>query len=148
VSEAAEPVLPIEGGCMCGAVRREVREPLVGALYCHWKRCQRRTGSAFSVTALTTPGSFEITRGEDAVRSWQPAGDGWVKSFCSSCGSQAYTSHPDNPELISVRMGALDEDPGIRPSAISSSTTPLPGTAFRMTGFPFSRAVAGRRAAV
>jgi hypothetical protein len=107
-----------------------------GALHCHCKRCQRRTGSAFSVTALTTPGSFEITRGEDAVRSWQPAGDGWVKSFCSSCGSQAYTSHPDNPELISVRMGALDEDPGIRPSPISSSTTPLPGTAFRMMGFP------------
>jgi hypothetical protein len=102
---------------MCGAVRFEVRERLPGALYCHCKRCQRRTGTAFSVSALTVPGSFEITRGEEAVRAWEPPDDGWVKAFCSACGSQVYTSHPDDPELIAIRMGVLDDNPGIRPSA-------------------------------
>jgi hypothetical protein len=102
---------------MCGAVRFEVREPILGALYCHCKRCQRRSGSTFSVTALTMPGSFAVTQGEHLVRSWQPPDDGWVKSFCEAYGSHLFTSHPDNPELISVRMGALDADPSIRPSA-------------------------------
>ena len=110
------PALPLTGGCMCEAVRFEVSEPVLGALYCHCKRCQRRTGTAFSVSALTAPGSFSIIEGEELVRSWDP-GDGWIKSFCGRCGSQLYTSSPDNPELISVRVGALEGDPGVRPSA-------------------------------
>ena len=106
----------ITGGCSCGAVRFEVSEPLLGALYCHCKRCQRRTGTAFSVSALTAPGSMRITEGEELVSSWDP-GDGWIKAWCERCGGHLYTTHPDNPELLSVRMGALDDDPGIRPSA-------------------------------
>ena len=107
---------PITGGCSCGAVRFEVSEQLLGALYCHCKRCQRRTGTAFSVSALTVPGSMQITEGSEHVATWDP-GDGWIKAWCARCGGHVYTQNPDNPELISVRMGALDADPGIRPSA-------------------------------
>jgi hypothetical protein len=102
---------------MCGSVRFSLSEPPLGALYCHCNRCQRRTGTAFSVSALTAPGSFEITAGADLVRTWDPGDGGWRKSFCSECGSQVWTTNPEDEELISVRMGALDEDPGIRPSA-------------------------------
>ncbi len=111
------PELPLTGGCLCGAVRFEVSEPLLGAVYCHCKRCQRRTGSAFSVTAVTVPGTFRLTAGEELVSSWRPPEAGWVKSFCGECGGHVYTTHRDSPELQAVRMGALDEDPGIRPSA-------------------------------
>ena len=111
-----DPNLPLSGGCACGVVRFEISEPLLGAIYCHCKRCQRRTGTAFSVSAVTTPGSFEIREGGDAIATWDP-GDGWIKAWCRECGGHVYTTHPDNPELLSVRMGALDEDPGVRPSA-------------------------------
>lgn len=110
------PSLPLTGGCMCGGVRFEVSEPLVGALYCHCKRCQRRTGTAFSASALTAPGSFRFTAGDDLARSWRPE-DGWEKFFCGTCGGHLITIHPESREVISVRMGALDEDPGVRPSA-------------------------------
>jgi hypothetical protein len=109
------------------------------ALYCHCKRCQRRAGPAFSVSALTVPGSFEVTRGEDTVRSWQPPDDGWIKAFCAHCGSQVFTTHPENPELISIRMGALDGDPGIRPSAHQFVDSPPRGTPCRMTACLVSR---------
>lgn len=115
-NEPDSVALPLTGGCMCGKVRFEVTAPLVGALYCHCKRCQRRTGTAFSVSALTIPGSYTVTEGEDLIASWRPA-DGWVKSFCRECGSHVHTVHPQNPDMISVRMGTLDDDPGIRPSA-------------------------------
>ncbi len=115
MSEELEPVAPLTGRCMCGAVAFEVSEPLLGAAYCYCKRCQRRTGTAFSVTALTAVGSFRLTEGEDAVSNYEPGDGGWNKSFCSRCGGQVYTTNPDNPDLIAVRMGALDQDPGIRP---------------------------------
>jgi hypothetical protein len=113
---APEPDLPLSGGCMCATVRFEISKPLLGALYCHCKRCQRRTGTAFSVSALTEPGSFEIRQGAEAVRTYDPGDGGWLKSFCAECGSQIYTSNPENAQLISVRLGALDGDPGVRPS--------------------------------
>ncbi len=113
----AEPKLPLSGGCMCGAVRFELSAPLLGAVYCHCKRCQRRTGTGFSVTALTAPGSYRTSSGQDRVGSWAPPGGGWIKSFCADCGSQLFATNPANPELIAIRMGALDDDPGIRPSA-------------------------------
>jgi hypothetical protein len=110
---AAEGGGALEGGCMCGAVRFRISEPLLGAVACYCTRCQRRTGTAFSATALTTPGSFAIVAGDDHVGSWDP-GDGWIKFHCVTCGGALYTRHPDNPELISVRMGAVDGDPGVR----------------------------------
>jgi hypothetical protein len=61
-------------------------------------------------------GDVRDHQGGDAVRTYRPEDDGWLKSFCSECGSQLFTTHPDNPELIAVRMGALDQDPGVRPS--------------------------------
>jgi hypothetical protein len=117
MSSAPEAVQSMTGACMCGTVRFAISEPLVGMAYCHCKRCQRRTGTAFSVTGLTRPGSFEITEGEDAVATYEPGDGGWNKSFCSRCGGQLFTQNPDNADLLAVRIGALDQDPGIRPMA-------------------------------
>jgi hypothetical protein len=105
---------PLTGGCMCERVRFRVSEPLLGAAYCHCKRCQRRTGTAFSVSALAAPGSFEVTEGEEFVDAYRPD-DGWHKYFCTGCGGQLYTQNPENPDLVGVRMGAFDGDPGVRP---------------------------------
>jgi hypothetical protein len=107
--------MPLTGGCLCDGVRFEVSEPLISSHYCHCTRCQRRTGTAFAISGLAAPGSFKITRGEGLVRAWRPP-DGWAKSFCGECGSQLFSTDLENPEMVGVRLGALDDDPGIRPS--------------------------------
>src|SRR5579884_1219883 len=102
---------------MCGGVRFEVTERPTGARYCHCTRCQRRTGTAASASARVVPGSFRIVQGEDRLRAWKPEG-GAEKWFCGDCGSALFTHHPDAPpDDVGVRLGAFDEDPGIRPSA-------------------------------
>jgi len=106
----------LTGGCNCGAVRFEIDAPLVSALYCHCTRCQRRTGTAASASARTEPDSFRITDGEDRLRAWKPA-DGAEKWFCGDCGSALFSRRPLEPEQIGVRLGAIDGDPGVRPSA-------------------------------
>jgi hypothetical protein len=45
------------------------------------------------------------------------AGGRWKKSYCRECGSHLYTTNPERPREVSNRMGALDGDPGTRPSA-------------------------------
>lgn len=107
--------LPLTGGCLCGGVRFEVTEPPVSAGYCHCTRCQRRTGTAAAASARIAPGSLRITAGEELIRSFDPP-DGFRKMFCSACGSALWSQHAEDAEVISVRLGAFDGDPGIRPS--------------------------------
>jgi hypothetical protein len=97
-------------------VRFEVTEPLVSAGYCHCTRCQRRTGTSASASARIAPGSLRILSGQELIRSYRPE-QGFVKAFCSECGSALWSQSPDEPEVIVVRMGAFDGDPGIRPSS-------------------------------
>jgi hypothetical protein len=107
--------LPLTGGCLCGSVRYEISEPLVSASYCHCTRCQRRTGSAAACSARVTPGSLRITSGEELVKSWDPP-DGFKKAFCSNCGGALWAQNPADPDVMAVRMGTFDDDPGVRPT--------------------------------
>jgi hypothetical protein len=107
--------LHLTGGCLCGGVRFEVTEPLLSAGYCHCTRCKRRTGTAASAQARIAPGSLHITAGEDLVRAYEPP-DGFWKAFCSACGSALWSRHPNDGEVMSVRLGAFNGDPGVRPA--------------------------------
>ena len=107
--------LPLTGGCLCGGVRFEVTEPLVSAGYCHCTRCQRRTGTGAAASARIAPGSLRIVEGEELVTDYRPP-DGFVKCFCSACGGALWSRHPENPEIVGVRLGTIDGDPGIRPT--------------------------------
>ncbi len=120
--------LPITGGCNCGAVRFEVAEPFEASMYCHCTRCQRRTGTAASVNARTTPEAFRIVQGEDRLRAWDPPDDGAAKYFCGDCGSALFSR---SPQSVGIRLGAIDGDPGIRPTyrqyvAYAAAWEPIP----------------------
>jgi hypothetical protein len=107
--------LPLTGGCLCGGVRFEVTAPLGPAGYCHCTRCQRRTGAAASPQARVEPGSVTVTAGTHLLRAYEPD-DGFAKVFCSACGSSLWSVRPGDEGPWSVRLGAFDADPGVRPS--------------------------------
>jgi hypothetical protein len=111
----AEQEAPLTGGCLCGGVRFTVTAPLGPAGYCHCTRCQRRSGTAASPQAAVSPGSVSITDGEHLLRAYEPP-DGNPKVFCSACGSSLFSRRPGESEPSSVRLGAFDRDPGLRPS--------------------------------
>jgi hypothetical protein len=110
----ADPVLT--GRCGCGAVRFEIDAPLVAARYCHCTRCQHRSGTAAAASATIEPGSLRVTAGEELLRGWRPP-DGREKAFCGECGSAMLIRDPESGEIQGVRLGAIDGDPGIRPTA-------------------------------
>jgi hypothetical protein len=95
-------------------VRFELDALPVSASWCHCKRCQRRTGTSASPQARIAPGSMRVVRGAALLREWAPRG-GFTKVFCCECGSSLWSRSRDDPEGISVRLGAFDGDPGIRP---------------------------------
>ena len=106
--------MALTGGCLCGGVRWELREPPISAGYCHCTRCQRRTGTAASAQARIAPGSLTILQGEDLIKTFAPP-DGFEKLFCSNCGSALWSRNPKNHEVMAMRLGSFDGDPGVRP---------------------------------
>jgi hypothetical protein len=126
---------PITGGCLCGRVRFELSEPLLGAEYCHCRRCQRRTGTAFSISALAAPGSFRVTEGKDSLGAFEPP-DGWRKVFCRECGAHLYAQSPDDRGQVCVRMGAIDGDPGVRSSVHQFVASAAPWGSIPEDGLP------------
>jgi hypothetical protein len=102
----------LTGGCLCGAVRFSVTAPLGGLMFCHCKRCQRRTGTAFGVAAIAAPGSVSVTAGADELRTYTPD-SGRPKQFCGRCGSQLFATDPAGGDVAFVRFGTLDEPPDL-----------------------------------
>lgn len=123
------------GGCACGAVRFEITQPLVSASYCHCTRCQRRTGTAASASAMCEPGSFRVVKGEEHLRAWKPEG-GAEKWFCGECGSALFSLRPGDVPVIGVRLGAFDDDPGIRPTLRQFVTYAAPWEQIPDDGLP------------
>ena len=107
----------LTGGCLCGGVRFELTEPPRHAGYCHCTRCQRRTGTAASPQARIDGRTFRFLQGADLVRAWRHPDGGFGKCFCGECGAQLFSRNPEDPGQMSVRLGAFDGDPGVRPSS-------------------------------
>jgi hypothetical protein len=132
---------PLQGGCLCGAVRFEVTEAFLNSGYCHCTHCQRRTGTGSSVNARVAQSGFRLLEGEQELRSFTPP-VGRPKVFCGVCGSALFSGEPLSDGEVSIRLGTLDGDPHIRPeyrqyidSAASWETIPDDG----LTRFPASR---------
>ena len=75
-----------------------------------------RSGTAASASAVVEPGSVVVTQGAEHLCEWVPAG-GRSKVFCGACGSALLIRDPDKGEIVGVRLGAIDGDPGVRPTA-------------------------------
>ena len=104
----------LTGSCACGTVQFEVELPFRTVGYCHCKRCQKRSGTAWSLNGTAPAGAFTLVSGADAIRTWRPP-DGRPKSFCEHCGGHVYSGELDGDGLVGVRLGAVDGDPGMRP---------------------------------
>jgi hypothetical protein len=110
---SASPETPLHGRCLCGAVRFEVRAPFISAGYCHCHRCQRRTGGSGSASAQIATADLEFVSGAELIRAWKPD-DGKPKAYCGECGGALFAGSLDG-EVVAIRLGAVEGDPGIRP---------------------------------
>jgi hypothetical protein len=105
----------VRGGCLCGGVRYEVTAPFLRANHCHCSRCRKHTGAAASAQGRVPFAAFRLINGGELVAVFRPPGGGMSKAFCRTCGSSLFGgSWPEGPE-VSIRLGTLDDDPGIAP---------------------------------
>jgi hypothetical protein len=114
VAAPPSPQRPLYGSCLCGGVRFEITRPFRRANHCHCSRCRKHSGTFGETQGRVPRGGFRLLQGEELILVFRPE-NGASKAFCSVCGSSLFGgSWPEGGE-VSVRLGALDGDPGIRP---------------------------------
>ncbi|MGH7860413.1 MAG: GFA family protein [Candidatus Binatia bacterium] len=105
------------GSCLCGAVTFVVDGEPLRAINCHCGRCRKARSAAHASNLFTTAGGLRFTRGEAELRSYKvPGARYFMQVFCRTCGSSMPRIDRER-DLAVVPMGALDDDPGIRPQA-------------------------------
>ncbi len=105
----------VTGGCLCGAIRFEVTGPFLRASHCHCSRCRKHSGTAVCTQARVRREHFRLLAGEAAIRVYRPAPGAAVKAFCTTCGSSLFGGSWPEGQEVSIRLGAFDGDPGMRP---------------------------------
>jgi len=106
----------ISGRCLCGGVRFEIDGPIGPPVYCHCSVCRRANGSAFAANASIERSAFRMLDGAALIREFESSPNK-QRAFCSRCGSPIYATMPDDPGVLRIRLGTLDQDPGERPRA-------------------------------
>ena len=96
--------VPVTGGCLCGAVRYEAKDPPVQGFFCHCSTCRKSYGGLFQVTLKFNGQSFQITRGE---LRYYCSSDFAKRGYCAGCGSPIVFLYEGNPNVW-VLVGSLD----------------------------------------
>ncbi len=126
---------PVTGSCLCGGVRFEVTSPFRRASHCHCSRCRKHSGTFGLAQGRVPREGFRMLQGDELVRVYRPDG-GMAKAFCSVCGSSLFGgTWPDGPE-VSIRLGVLDDDPGIGPQYHSQTASAAPWETLPDDGLP------------
>ena len=72
------------GGCLCGAIRYELRGPLRPIVNCHCGMCRRFHGHFGAYTSVST-GNLSYHGSREP--SWYQSSSRARRGFCPSCGS-------------------------------------------------------------
>ena len=103
----------ITGRCLCGTVRFDIAGSLGPVVCCHCSQCRHASGSAFAANASVSFKHVRFTSGKDAITEFESS-PGKFRGFCSGCGSQIYSRREVLPQILRVRLGTVEGDPGQR----------------------------------
>ncbi|MFQ5612612.1 MAG: GFA family protein [Anaerolineae bacterium] len=103
------------GGCLCGAVRYEIRGSLRDVINCHCRMCLRIHGHYGAYTSVTRENlSFSMDDGLQWYRSIQDdIGGNVYRGFCKHCGSSLFWKLKGR-KTISIAAGTLDQTANLK----------------------------------
>jgi hypothetical protein len=104
--------LPLDGGCLCGAVRYRISAEPRHADYCHCRMCQRASGAPVVAWLTVARAGVAWTKREPAVYRSSPHAE---RLFCPACGTQLAFREIAAPDELDVTLASLDVPEAVRP---------------------------------
>ena len=98
----------LSGSCLCGEVRYRARGPFSLVARCHCVQCRKASGAEFATNASLDRAGFKLVAGALHVRVHESS-PGNHRHFCGDCGSPLYKTFDDQPDVVRIRLGCLDD---------------------------------------
>jgi hypothetical protein len=98
----------LQGSCLCGAIRYELRSPVESICHCHCRMCQKAHGSPFGTYAPVARTDIQFTQGSSAVQAYRSSPSA-RRLFCSICGSMLlWDNAAEFPDTVFLAVATLD----------------------------------------
>jgi len=107
---------PVEGTCLCGAIRFTVSGSPRFCAHCYCPNCRRAHGAAFVTWAGFRQEQIQIVSGSDCLTRYL-TDTGAARSFCGRCGSTLFYEGPRWPGEVHVALANLSDDANLQPAA-------------------------------
>jgi len=104
---------PIEGGCLCGAVRYRATAAPIAATLCHCRSCRLAAGAPSVAWAVFRVEDVAFVAGQP--RDFSSSTD-VIRTFCGTCGTPLAYRRPSKPETIDITTATLDAANDFAPS--------------------------------
>jgi DNA-binding transcriptional ArsR family regulator len=101
--------LPVRGGCLCKAVRYEVRAAPQFAIHCYCRQCQHITGAGHASQFAVSAADTVVTGSLSAYEMQADSGNAVSSAFCPNCGSPILKTSAGHPALLFLHAGTLDD---------------------------------------
>ena len=100
--------MKIDGSCHCGKIAFEAEVDPNTAALCHCTDCQTMTGSAYRAVIFAPAASFTMLRGAPKIYiKTGESGRQRAQAFCADCGTPIYATSVTDPQVYSLRIGAI-----------------------------------------
>ncbi|MEM7121966.1 MAG: GFA family protein [Pseudomonadota bacterium] len=106
----AEPTTPMRGGCLCGAVRYELRGKCRNVVGCHCGQCLKTHGNFAAYSAVAKD---DLVLTEDRGLTWYVSSDKARRGFCRECGASLFWE-PTFDDYVAVSAGSMDGPTGLK----------------------------------
>ena len=104
----------LTGGCMCGAVRFELKSDPFDCGWCHCRTCQLNSGAPAMAFASIRRGDWSPTAGAALVRTIRTSSFG-SRASCSECGTPLYVEVDHQPDTTDFSIVTLDQPGTVAP---------------------------------
>ena len=104
------------GSCQCGRVSDELHLPPLATYVCYCSECQKLSAGVASTNMAVLRDSLRIE--QKSLKQFERAGHGGTRNlahFCPDCGNRIYHENPDQPEMLRLKTGTLDDQGRVKP---------------------------------
>jgi len=93
--------------CLCKSIQFTIDCELHSTRYCYCTNCTKFAGTSPATWAIMESSKLTVTSAEKSVSKFD-SGRG-RRCFCPHCGSPVWFESLDNPELLAIPLGVLDD---------------------------------------
>jgi hypothetical protein len=105
----------ITGQCHCGAIRFTALVDPGKVFACHCADCQVISGGPLRAAVAVPVGQVTLTGSPKHYVKQAASGNRRAQAFCADCGTQLYATEADEPQVLNIRLGCVNERARLKP---------------------------------